>query len=213
MRIILIRHCKTLFNVSGRIMGWSDSPQAEGWREDAVYIEREIMSREQVPALVYTSDLERARLTGDYLGREFDRKVLHSQQLNEINYGDLAEKSKNWVAVNFPLHKKDPDFVYPGGESFRGMQHRVVRFVTGLVEKHAGQTLLCVAHAGVVRALVSYFLQLDFAAQLRRGIPHRYIGVFSFDSSLCGGYDEWGEPSGFVSDKVITLPSNIESVQ
>lgn len=206
MRIVLIRHCKTVFNTSGRIMGWSDSPHVEDWLDDVQYIEHQLKVRHQIPDLVYTSALGRARHTGDYLAQQFDRSAQHSQQLNEVNYGSLANKSKKWVAARYPLHKNDPGFVYPEGESFSDMQDRAVRYVTGLGSEHGGQTLLCVAHAGVIRALVSHFLNLDFAAQLKRRIPHRYIGVISLQGPACHHYEEWGEPSGFVLDGVISLP-------
>jgi broad specificity phosphatase PhoE len=206
MRLILIRHCKTLFNISGHIMGWKDSPRAENWLEDVLFIQQELTSREQIPNMVYSSALGRARHTGEYLAEQFGVAAFHSESLNEINYGALAEKPKKWVALNYPLHKKDPEYVYPEGESFAAMQGRTVQFVNGLTQKYPQQTLLCVAHAGVIRALVSHFLHLEFAPQLRRRIGHRYIGVLSFDGSLCVGYEEWGEPSGFVSNAVIALP-------
>ncbi len=206
MHIILIRHCKTLFNVTGRIMGWSDSPRTENWRDDLVYVEDELRRRQRIPDLVYTSALQRSRHTGSYLAGRFGRPVLHSQALNEVNYGSLAEKSKKWVAAHYPLHKRDPEFCYPGGESFSAMRDRAVRFTLELAGKHQGQTVLCVAHAGVIRGLVSHFLDLDFALQLRRSIPHRYIGALSFEDSFCSGYDEWGEPSGFAREGVIRLP-------
>ena len=187
-------------------MGWSDSPRMAGWLDDVVYIERILRQRRQVPDLIYTSALERSRHTGNYLADQFDRPVLNAQHLNEVNYGRLAEKPKKWVAANYPRHKRDPDVVYPGGESFSAMRERVVQFVAELTDKYQDQTLLCVAHAGVIRALVSDFLQLDFSLQLKRSIPHRYIGVMSFEGASCRNYDEWGEPSGFVKDGLIRLP-------
>jgi broad specificity phosphatase PhoE len=206
MHIILIRHCKTLFNITGRIMGWSDSPRSENWRDDLVYIEDELRRRKKIPDLVYTSALERSRHTGDFLAGRFGRPVLHSQALNEVDYGSLAEKSKKWVVANYPQHKRDPEFRYPGGESFAEMSDRAVEFTTELAGEYGGQTVLCVAHAGVIRALVSHFLALDFAQQLRRAVPHRYIGALSFRDSMCHTYDEWGEPSGFAREGVLRLP-------
>ena len=65
MRVLLIRHCKTKFNVSGHIMGWSDSPHVEDWLEDVQFIEHELAQRHLLPDLVFTSALGRARHTGD----------------------------------------------------------------------------------------------------------------------------------------------------
>ena len=117
-------------------MGWSDSPHVEDWLEDVQFIEHELAQRNLLPDLVYTSALGRARHTGDYLAGQFGRTARHSQQLNEVDYGELAEKPKKWVSANFPLHKVDPDFTYPGGESFSGMQSRAVACLDGLAAAH-----------------------------------------------------------------------------
>jgi broad specificity phosphatase PhoE len=92
---------------------------------------------------------------------------------------------------------RDPDFIYPGGESFRQMQHRSTAFVSSLAESLIGKTILIVVHAGVIRGLVSYYLGLEYATQLKRKISHRYIGEFLFDGKTCVRYDELGKPSGF----------------
>lgn len=187
-------------------MGWSDSPHAEDWLEDVQFIEHELAQRNMLPDLVYTSALGRARHTGDYLAGQFGRTAQHSQQLNEVDYGDLAEKPKKWVSANFPLHKVDPDFTYPGGESFSIMQSRAVAYLDGLAAAHPDQTLLCVAHAGVIRGLVSHYLRLDFSDQLKRKIPHRYIGLLNLEHGICETYEEWGDASGFVTERAITVP-------
>ncbi len=207
MRIILIRHCKTLFNVSGHIMGWGDSPRAINWLEDLVYIEAVLRQRNAAPDQVCSSALGRARDTADYFADKLCLEgAWYTQRLNEIDYGTLTRKSKKWVAANYPLHKKDPDFVYPEGESFRHMQSRSVACVEEMAVNHPAATILCVAHAGVIRGLLSHFLQLDFSEQLKRRVSHRYIGVLDFSGGTCTAYDEWGEPSGFVAEGVITLP-------
>ena len=212
MRLILMRHYKTQFNVSGQIMGWGDSPQVEDWLEDMVFVEKIIRSRALHPDAIYSSALERARLTAGYFAESLGVQALYqAPELNEINYGRLFKKPKKWVSEHYPQHKKDPDFVYPEGESFRQLQKRSVDFVGSLAGTRAGQSILCVAHAGVIRALLSDFLDLPYAAQLKRKVSHRYIGVLTFDNATCTAYDEWGVPSGFVSDGALELPFSRKS--
>ena len=207
MRLILIRHYKTQFNVTGQIMGWGDSPQAPDSLEDIRFVEQVLQDRAVQPDSIYSSALGRAHHTAQYFAAKYGiAEVQSSPRLNEINYGALYQKSKKWVAEHYPLHKKDPDFVYPEGESFRQLQERCVSFMYTLAQAHRGQTILCVAHAGVVRALLSHFLELDYAAQLKRKVSHRYVGVLHFDGDCCTVYDEWGIPSGFVSEGQLVLP-------
>ena len=86
------------------------------------------------------------------------------------------------------------------------MQRRSVSFVLSLQQAHAGDSLLLVAHAGVIRGLISYFLGLDLNANLKRKISHRYVGEFVIDKDICGFYDEPGKPSGFARDRVVEIP-------
>lgn len=202
MRAIIVRHYKTLLNASGQIMGWKDAPRDKDWRDDVSFIDDTLRRRGIHFDAIYSSDLERARQTAMYYGRSHGIHVVHdSQALNEVNYGSLARKSKKWVEKNIHQHKKDPDFVYPEGESFRQMQQRTVSYMTSLTRLFPNQTILFVVHAGVIRGLVSHFLGLDYAANLKRKISHRYIGDFLFEGETCVQYDELGKPSGFIRGK------------
>ncbi|RDH90160.1 MAG: hypothetical protein DIZ77_14155 [endosymbiont of Seepiophila jonesi] len=207
MRAIVVRHYKTLINESGLIMGWGDAPRVKGWKADLTYVDAILNEHNIQFSAVYTSYLERARQTGMfYAGKRGIPLVHDTPALNEINYGTLYRKSKSWVEKTFPLHKKDPDFVYPDGESFRQMQTRSVSFFDSLAAKHQDETILVVVHAGVIRGFVSHFLGLPYAKNLKRKITHRYIGDFMFEGDQCVCYDELGKPSGFVRDGAISIP-------
>ena len=110
------------------------------------------------------------------------------------------------VTQAYPRYKQDPDYVFPGGESFRQMQTRCQEHLEDMAAANPNQTLLLVAHAGVIRALVCHLLGLDLASNLRRKVSHRYIGDFRFEGRRCTYYDELGQPSGFARDGIITLP-------
>ncbi len=207
MRAIVVRHYKTLINASGLIMGWGDAPPVKGWEADMTYVDAILNEHNIQFSTVYTSYLERARQTGMFYARKRGIPLVHDTlALNEINYGALYRKSKSWVEKTIPQHKKDPDFVYPGGESFRQMQLRSVEFFKSLTGKRKDQTILVVVHAGVIRGLVCHFLGLPYAENLKRKLTHRYIGDFLFEGDQCVRYDELGKSSGFVRDGVISVP-------
>jgi len=207
MRAIVVRHYKTLLNASDRILGWGDAPRVDGWRADVNYVDGRLREESIHFDAIYSSGLERARQTAMYYARRNRIYIVNdSHQLNEINYGLLYGKSKKWVAKHIPEHKKDPDYVYPEGESFRQMQQRSVSFLVSLTQSRPGQTLLFVVHAGVIRGLVSHFLGLDYAENLKRKISHRYIGQLEFEGGACKRYDELGQKSGFVQSGAVKLP-------
>ncbi|MCK5382582.1 MAG: histidine phosphatase family protein [Gammaproteobacteria bacterium] len=207
MRAIITRHYKTIINASDQILGWGDSPRDKGWKADVEFVSARLREHGVNFDAVYSSDLERSRQTAMFHARLFGIHIIHdTPALNEVNYGKLYKKKKKWVAEHYPQHKEDPDFVYPKGESFRQMQERSVNCLLSIAEKHPEQTVLIVVHAGVIRGLVSHFLDLNYADHLKHRISHRYIGDFLFDGETCVRYDELGKPSGFVRDGVIETP-------
>ena len=207
MRAIITRHYKTLINAAEEILGWGDSPRDSGWKADVDFVEARLKQHAIRFDAVYSSDLERARQTARFHARYLGIHIIHdTPALNEVNYGKLYKKKKKWVAEHYPKHKKDPDLVYPEGESFRQMQKRSVNFLISLAERNPQQTVLIVAHAGVIRGLVSHLLNLNYEDHLKHKISHRYIGDFLLEGDTCVRYDELGKPSGFVRDGVIQVP-------
>ena len=207
MRVIITRHYKTIINASDQILGWGDSPRDKGWKADVEFVSTRMRERGINFDAVYSSDLERSRQTAMFHANLLGIHIIHdSTALNEVNYGELYKKKKKWVAEHYPRHKKDPDFVYPRGESFRQMQQRSVSYISTLAEKYPEQTVLIVVHAGVIRWLVSHFLGLNYADHLNHKISHRYIGDFLFEGKTCVRYDELGKSSGFISEGGIEIP-------
>lgn len=49
-------------------------------------------------------------------------------------------------------------FRFPGGESFTEMQLRVWTTLERLAARHRGQSVVCVSHADVIKAAVTYAL-------------------------------------------------------
>lgn len=207
MRAIVVRHYKTTSNESDQILGWGDAPPAESWQDDLNKVDEILLGSHITIHHIYTSTLPRAINTGKFYADSYGIKDIHSSPaLREINYGKLYNKNKKWVEKNIPMHKKDVDFVYPDGESFLQMQERSVAFMESLAEKHPDETLLVVVHAGVIRGLISYCLELDYASNLKRRIGHQYIGDFTIEGKKCVRYNELGRPSGFVKDGIIKVP-------
>ena len=209
MRMLLVRHYKTIGNVKAEIIGWGESPPADGWQAD-LYQVYKILDQAGIKfSHVYTSNLQRARQTGQYYADVLPvPSILHNSALNEIDYGRLSTKNKRWVEKHYPKHKKDSGYVYPGGESFLQMQTRSSSFVEDLARKHPKRVCLIVAHAGVIRGMVAHFFKLDYNDNLRRKITHRYVGDFRLENGRCVSYNELGNKSGFIEEGVIKLPWN-----
>ena len=207
MHLIIVRHYKTTSNETGKIIGWGDSPPVKEWRQDINFVNNKLRKSKVKINRIYTSELRRARNTGLFYAHSHNiHKVLHSAEINEIDYGDMSKKSKKWVEQHIPKHKKDPDYCYTNGESFRKMQQRSVNYIQKLAKKHPEDIVMIVVHAGIIRGLLCHFLGLDYASNLNQQIGHRYIGILDIDGKNCSHYEEAGIASGFVRQGIIKVP-------
>ena len=193
-------------------MGWSDAPPEDDFAEDLYYVEGQLLISKYDFNAVWSSKLERANRTAKFFAKlNKINNHIKTDELNEIDYGLLTNKSKKWAEKHFPKHKMDPDFVYPKGESFRKMQKRCVKFIDKQISGSNFECGLVVVHAGVIRGLICHYLNLPYSENLKRKIGHRYIGVMDFNKKGQVKYDEMGEFSEFVTDGTLTLPALGES--
>ncbi len=73
-------------------------------------------------------------------------------------------------------------FAFPGGESLAGFGERIGRAAQGLARRESG-TVVCVAHGGVIRALICHFL----------GLPLRDYLLFDITPGSVTTLRIWGE--------------------
>jgi len=104
---------------------------------------------------VYTSPLERARETAAPIAAALGMRAKPARGLLECDFGEwtgaqLKELSRlpAWTTVQH----HPSGFRFPGGESFAGMQARMVETVARLCERHRGETVVAVSHADPIKA-------------------------------------------------------------
>jgi len=120
---------------------------------------------------VYASPLERCRQTADAVALPHGLAVKELPDLAEADYGewsgqpiDELRKSDLWKLVQVA-----PSAVrFPGGESVREMQGRIVSAVEEIVVAHPGELVVVVSHADPIKALVAHFtgVHLDLFQRL-----------------------------------------------
>lgn len=107
---------------------------------------------------VYSSPLERTRETAGAIAKALGLRVQLERGLLECDFGEwtggsLKELSKRpeWSTVQ----RYPSGFRFPGGESFAGMQARIVDTIAKLRDRHAGETVVAVSHADPIKAAVA----------------------------------------------------------
>lgn len=161
--IILARHGETKWNLEGRFQGQKDTELSPlGW-EQARLLAR-ALAGVHLDA-VYASPLARARETAAQVAGEHRLPVELVPSLMEICHGEWEGRRYAEVAEEdgerLRLWRTRPELVsMPGGESLEDVARRACPAVQALAEKHAGQTILVVAHDAVNKMLLANALGL-----------------------------------------------------
>jgi alpha-ribazole phosphatase len=162
-RLLLVRHGETELQSSLRYWGKTDVDLGPIGLHQAEQL-RDRLAMEKIDA-IYTSELKRAAETAAVIAARHNLKVVPCPELREVDFGRLEGLEFNEIQQQFPEIEKmwvtrDPALVYPEGESLAGFEERVAGFISRLQNHRQDETVLVVAHAGVVRTLICQLLTL-----------------------------------------------------
>lgn len=150
--VYLARHGQTAHNLEGRFQGRLPVPLDDTGRRQAAEL-AELAAGHDFAAL-WSSPLARARETADIVGRRISLEPQEDARLVETETGDWTDRSFEDVRGVDPdgfaaFVAGDPDFGFPGGESFA---EQGVRVAAALEEIERGRVpALVVCHGVVIR--------------------------------------------------------------
>ena len=78
------------------------------------------------------------------------------------------------------LRTASPDYVIPGGESAQEVRERLSHFTDDLLRTHIGQTVVAVAHGGVVRIFLWMLLELPYRVAQYSRCENTSVSVFRY---------------------------------
>jgi len=154
-RICLVRHGETDWNVERRLQGHQDIPlNANGLAQAQALAEALADTRFDA---IYSSDLSRALETAEQVADRLGLAVVQLPAVRERNFGIFQGLTRQEAELRFPemqarVTRREPDFVPPEGESLRQCFERIATLLDDLADRHIGQTILLVAHGGVLDA-------------------------------------------------------------
>ena len=98
MKLILVRHGESIWNLENRFTGWTDVGLSEKGVEEAINAGKLLKKRGYTFDVAYTSVLKRANDTLSYILKELDETnipIKYSWKLNERHYGALQGLNKD----------------------------------------------------------------------------------------------------------------------
>jgi len=165
-RLLLVRHGETELKSSERYWGRTDTKlSALGLRQAERLRDR--LAAERIDA-IYSSNLKRARMTAEIIASGHQLDVTTCAELREVDFGEIEGLNMEEVSQLFPelavrMKKVDrgPDFRYPGGESLDELGNRLSSFLGRLKKHNEEETVLVVAHYGVIRTLICQLMGME----------------------------------------------------
>jgi len=163
-RLLLVRHGETELQSSLRYWGRTDVALGAVGLHQAEQL-RDRLAMEHVDA-IYSSELKRAADTAGIIATRHNLTVTTCPELREVDFGRLEGLEFNEIHSQFPDVEqmwitRNPALVYPDGESLLDFERRVSQFDARLKNHRAEETVLIVAHAGVLRTLICRLLELE----------------------------------------------------
>jgi broad specificity phosphatase PhoE len=151
-RVYLARHGQTPYNAELRFQGQGPVPLNDIGRAQAAELAERALSHQFVK--LWCSPLLRARETADAVARRIGLEPQEDPRLMETETGDWTDHSFAEIQGEFPeafaaFLAGDPDFGFPGGESFAQQSLRVAAALADI--ERAEHPALVVCHGQVIR--------------------------------------------------------------
>ncbi len=155
--VYFIRHAAT--DMAGTFCGHSDPDVNHPGATQIVDLVSSLSTKHI--AMVYSSDLKRARTTASAIATEKGVPCELRPTLREIYFGQ-------WEGLSWEeIERADPDYARqwladypnlpaPSGEDFRAFESRVLKEVTQLLQENSHRPIAVVSHAGVLRIVLKH---------------------------------------------------------
>ena len=97
IKLVLVRHGESIWNLENKFTGWTDVDLSENGIKEAINAGKILKNNNFTFDLAYTSVLKRANRTLDYILKELnlDIPIKYSWRLNERHYGALQGLNKD----------------------------------------------------------------------------------------------------------------------
>lgn len=160
MKIYVIRHGQTDWNVAGKCQGMTDIELNNTGIEQAEKA-REQLNNYKID-LIICSPLKRARKTAEILNDEINCKIIDDERIIERNCGEVEGTTKDkWNSIigedidvinNYNLNWNKQSI-----EPIQTVCERVWNLLDEIQDKYKDKNVLLVTHGGTCRAINAYF--------------------------------------------------------
>jgi broad specificity phosphatase PhoE len=150
--VYLARHGQTAYNLEGRFQGQLPVPLDDTGRAQAAELAERAAAHDF--ATLWCSPLLRARETAAVVAARIGLEPREDPRLMETDAGDWTDRTFADVRAEAPdafaaFLSGEPDFAFPGGESFAQQGVRVAAALAAVEQRALPALVVC--HGGVIR--------------------------------------------------------------
>jgi broad specificity phosphatase PhoE len=180
MRLYIVRHGETVENSSGIIQGQGPGTLSDRGRKQIAAL----ASRLQAERIthIYSSDLDRAKLTAEAIAVKHGLTVAFDSRLREKAFGIFEGREGSVYFEAFQQSGQEAAEYRPeGGESFLDLQLRTDSFLEEISPVRRGDSVLICTHGGVIRALLARLLSLSIGDAVFYPTDNAALWIFEVD--------------------------------
>jgi alpha-ribazole phosphatase len=171
-RLVLVRHARIAASHLGQLIGATDVALDPAAEADAKAMAGRVAR--WLPQVCYCSPMQRCRQTAAAVAPQLSPRI--DADLREIDFGQWETRTFAEAAAENPTlidcwAQFRPDFAFPGGERIADFLHRVRAAAERLIHAEA-ETVLAVAHGGVIRAMMCHLLGLEPRHYVAFSVPY-----------------------------------------
>jgi broad specificity phosphatase PhoE len=185
LRIYLVRHGETDWNLQGRWQGTSDIPLNDKGLRQARQLAARLAQEENLTAL-YTSPLQRAFATADAIGKTTGLAPIGDERLVERRIGAFEGKTTVEIQAQFPeiyaaWQQGRARLTSPGEEPRAAFQARARSFVQDLRARYAEGNVVVVTHGGISGMLLMTILEMDTEKRFPFIFDNASLSIIAFE--------------------------------
>ena len=177
MKLYIIRHGQTDWNLAHKLQGQTDIPLNERGRYVAA-LTREGLKEVPFDA-AFTSPLQRAKETAEIILRGREIPIIEDERIIEVNFGAYEGEDFRLDNENLQNFFSRPEAYYSvdGSESMESILQRTGEFLTELYEnpKYQDSTILISTHGAALSGLLCNIKKWDKADFWKGGL-HKNCG-------------------------------------
>lgn len=171
MKLFLIRHGQTEWNVKGKIQGSYDSELNDTGITQAYELSKKIIESDYKFSKIYSSQQKRALKTAQILSEATNVECIPMKGLEEINLGEWEGLSWTEVQERYPREFEEwqMNLRYtksPKGESYQDMTERALTAIHKIINENSNDVAI-VTHSAVIMCLQCYITNTPFDKMMK----------------------------------------------